>query len=150
METYDLIAQENESFDHFNTGWLFMKQSQKTSDAWAAVLERDLKQVSRDQNNFNEVRLRADRIAPLSADVLHARRYLGLLSFDAARRRSLVISRALLPAQAPRPATEKAASRSSPTLSACRESKSTFLSPPCFAAIILRPICLMSAEINHW
>lgn len=55
MATYDLLAAENESFDHFNSGWMWMRKSQLISDAWEAVLQRDLKKVSRDQNNFNEV-----------------------------------------------------------------------------------------------
>jgi hypothetical protein len=32
-----------------------MKKSAVTSEAWNQVLQRDLKKVSRDQNNFNEV-----------------------------------------------------------------------------------------------
>ncbi|ORY66788.1 hypothetical protein BCR35DRAFT_354835 [Leucosporidium creatinivorum] len=55
MKTHDLIAQENEAFDHFNTGWMWMKKSAVTSEAWNQVLKRDLKKVSRDQNNFNEI-----------------------------------------------------------------------------------------------
>jgi hypothetical protein len=79
METHDLLAQENDSFDHFNTGealqclcrasfwcsiwrislstgWMWIKQSQAASDAWNEVLKMDLEQVSRDQLNFNKVR----------------------------------------------------------------------------------------------
>ncbi|GAA5901629.1 hypothetical protein JCM6882_006028 [Rhodosporidiobolus microsporus] len=55
METHDLVAQENDSFDHFNTGWMWIRSSQTASDAWNEVLEMDLKKTSRDQNNFNEV-----------------------------------------------------------------------------------------------
>ncbi|GAA6012900.1 hypothetical protein JCM10207_008370 [Rhodosporidiobolus poonsookiae] len=55
METHDLIAQENDAFDHFNTGWMWIRHSQAASDAWNEVLQMDLKKTSRDQNNFNEV-----------------------------------------------------------------------------------------------
>ncbi|GAA5834791.1 hypothetical protein JCM11251_003663 [Rhodosporidiobolus azoricus] len=55
METYDLLAQENDAFDHFNTGWMWIRSSQAASEAWHEVLEMDLKKTSRDQNNFNEV-----------------------------------------------------------------------------------------------
>ncbi|GAA6039861.1 hypothetical protein JCM8097_006767 [Rhodosporidiobolus ruineniae] len=78
METHDLIAQENDSFDHFNTGWMWIRHSQRASDAWNEVLQMDLKKTSRDQNNFNEVlgtaelRLHDDggdpRRKPLKAD----------------------------------------------------------------------------------
>lgn len=82
MKTHDLIAQENDSFDHFNTGascqmpspacntetprvllhscrlsgWMWIKQSKEASDAWNEVLKMDLENTSRDQNNFNKVR----------------------------------------------------------------------------------------------
>ncbi|GAA6050270.1 hypothetical protein JCM3770_002763 [Rhodotorula araucariae] len=55
METHDLVAQENDSFDHFNTGWMWIRHSQAASDAWHNVLKMDLVKTSRDQNNFNEV-----------------------------------------------------------------------------------------------
>ena len=81
MKTHDLIAQENDSFDHFNTGepaclirphlsrsltstlslylagWMWIRQSKEASDAWNEVLKMDLEHTSRDQNNFNTVRL---------------------------------------------------------------------------------------------
>ncbi|KAK4053296.1 hypothetical protein OIO90_003908 [Microbotryomycetes sp. JL221] len=55
MKSFDVVAQENDAFDHFNTGWIWMRKSQTTSDAWHKVLEMDLNDVSRDQNNFNKV-----------------------------------------------------------------------------------------------
>ncbi|KDE05061.1 hypothetical protein MVLG_04502 [Microbotryum lychnidis-dioicae p1A1 Lamole] len=55
MEDYDLIAQENDSWDHLNTGWFWMRKGELSSEAWNAVLQRDLIKVSRDQNNFNEI-----------------------------------------------------------------------------------------------
>ncbi|BGP47753.1 hypothetical protein JCM10450v2_003618 [Rhodotorula kratochvilovae] len=55
METRDLVAQENDSFDHFNTGWMWIRHSQAASHAWHEVLKMDLVKTSRDQNNFNEV-----------------------------------------------------------------------------------------------
>lgn len=53
--SYDLVASENNAWDHINTGWMWLRQSQVTADAWAEVLRRDLESVSRDQNRFNEV-----------------------------------------------------------------------------------------------
>ncbi|CEQ40294.1 SPOSA6832_01899 [Sporobolomyces salmonicolor] len=55
METHDLVAQENDSFDHMNTGWMWIRHSKAASEAWNKVLEMDLRKTSRDQNNFNEV-----------------------------------------------------------------------------------------------
>ncbi|BGP31664.1 hypothetical protein JCM10296v2_003438 [Rhodotorula toruloides] len=55
METHDIVAQENDSWDHFNTGWMWIRSSQTAADAWDEVLQMDMKQTSRDQNNFNEV-----------------------------------------------------------------------------------------------
>ncbi|GAA5924637.1 hypothetical protein JCM3775_005430 [Rhodotorula graminis] len=55
MATHDLVAQENDSFDHFNTGWMWIRRSQTAADAWHEVLKMDLEKTSRDQNNFNEV-----------------------------------------------------------------------------------------------
>ncbi|GEM07604.1 salivary gland secretion 1 [Rhodotorula toruloides] len=55
LETYDIVAQENDSWDHFNTGWMWIRSSQTAADAWNEVLQMDMKQTSRDQNNFNEV-----------------------------------------------------------------------------------------------
>ena len=52
---YDLVASENNAWNHINTGWMWLRQSQVTADAWAEVLRRDLESVSRDQNRFNEV-----------------------------------------------------------------------------------------------
>ncbi|KPV76300.1 uncharacterized protein RHOBADRAFT_52325 [Rhodotorula graminis WP1] len=52
---YDLLAQENDAFEHFNTGWLWMRKGQAVADAWRKVLEMDMVQVSRDQINFNWV-----------------------------------------------------------------------------------------------
>ncbi|KAM0787275.1 hypothetical protein ACM66B_006508 [Microbotryomycetes sp. NB124-2] len=55
MKTHDIVAQENDAFDHFNTGWIWMRKNDVTSDAWDKVLKMDLETVSRDQNNFNTV-----------------------------------------------------------------------------------------------
>ncbi|GAA5903870.1 hypothetical protein JCM8208_006601 [Rhodotorula glutinis] len=55
MATHDLVAQENDSFDHLNTGWMWIRRSQAAADAWHEVLKMDLEKTSRDQNNFNEV-----------------------------------------------------------------------------------------------
>lgn len=54
-EGFDIIAQENNGFEHFNTGWMWMRKGQVIADAWQEVLERDMVTPSRDQNNFNEV-----------------------------------------------------------------------------------------------
>ncbi|GAA5880643.1 hypothetical protein JCM3774_000562 [Rhodotorula dairenensis] len=53
--SYDLVASENNAWNHINTGWMWLRRSQVTVDAWAEVLRRDLESVSRDQNRFNEV-----------------------------------------------------------------------------------------------
>ncbi|GAA5900021.1 hypothetical protein JCM8208_005567 [Rhodotorula glutinis] len=55
MDKYDLLAQENDAFEHFNTGWLWMRKGQVVADAWRKVLDMDMVQVSRDQINFNWV-----------------------------------------------------------------------------------------------
>ncbi|BGP38689.1 hypothetical protein JCM10449v2_002624 [Rhodotorula kratochvilovae] len=55
MKKFDILAQENDAFEHFNTGWLWMRKGQVVADAWAKVLEMDLENVSRDQMNFNSV-----------------------------------------------------------------------------------------------
>lgn len=55
MATHDIVAQENDAFGHLNTGWMYLRQSQVTADAWNAVYEMDLQQTSRDQYNFNTV-----------------------------------------------------------------------------------------------
>ncbi|KAK4048945.1 hypothetical protein OIV83_004501 [Microbotryomycetes sp. JL201] len=76
MKTHDIVAQENDAFDHFNTGefhlivlfsvepvteskettgWIWMRKSDVTSAAWDKVLKMDMETVSRDQNNFNTV-----------------------------------------------------------------------------------------------
>ncbi|GAA5982235.1 hypothetical protein JCM10908_004795 [Rhodotorula pacifica] len=53
--SYDLVASENNAWDHINTGWMWLRRSQITADAWAEVLRRDMESVSRDQVRFNEV-----------------------------------------------------------------------------------------------
>lgn len=35
---------------------MWIRSSQTAADAWNVVLQMDMKQTSRDQNNFNEVR----------------------------------------------------------------------------------------------
>lgn len=55
MEQYDILATENRAFEHINSGFLWMKKSQTTADAWNEVLQMDLKETSRDQYNFNTV-----------------------------------------------------------------------------------------------
>lgn len=55
MRTHDLVVQENTDFDHFNTGWMWLRRGQAVSEAWAQVVEMDKVSVSRDQNRFNEV-----------------------------------------------------------------------------------------------
>ncbi|GAA6050797.1 hypothetical protein JCM3770_001651 [Rhodotorula araucariae] len=55
MDRFDILAQENDAFEHFNTGWLWMRKGQVVADAWAKVLAMDMENVSRDQFNFNSV-----------------------------------------------------------------------------------------------
>lgn len=55
MATHDIVIQENDAYDHLNTGWMYLRQSQITADAWNSVYEMDLQQTSRDQYNFNTV-----------------------------------------------------------------------------------------------
>ncbi|TKA57416.1 hypothetical protein B0A53_00645 [Rhodotorula sp. CCFEE 5036] len=55
MEKFDILAQENEALEHFNTGWLWMRRGEVVADAWRAVLVADLHVQSRDQVFFNEV-----------------------------------------------------------------------------------------------
>ena len=55
MERFDVLFQENQAYAHGNTGFMWMRRSQVTSDAWNQVLEMDLKETSRDQFNFNTV-----------------------------------------------------------------------------------------------
>ncbi|GAA5963915.1 hypothetical protein JCM8115_002756 [Rhodotorula mucilaginosa] len=55
MEKFDILAQENEALEHFNTGWLWMRRGKVVADAWRAVLVADLHVQSRDQVFFNEV-----------------------------------------------------------------------------------------------
>ena len=76
MLSSDIVAQENDSWDHFNTGaefsatydtdtelalalsgWIWFRRHPKTVDAWREVLAMDMKETSRDQNNFNTVGL---------------------------------------------------------------------------------------------
>lgn len=140
MKTYDLIAQENESFDHFNTGWLWMKKSQTTSDAWEAVLQRDLKHVSRDQNNFNEVCF-ALCLHPDLQLILSSRRYSEPPRCVAARLPSLVSCRLPLLFRPRSSVPAAVASPSSPTLLACRASRSMCLTPECSGAITSRLTC---------
>jgi hypothetical protein len=56
MERFDILAQENQAYCHINSGFMWMKRSQVTADAWNSVLEMDFKETSRDQFNFNTVR----------------------------------------------------------------------------------------------
>jgi hypothetical protein len=58
MEKFDILAQENEALEHFNTGWLWMRRGKVVADAWRAVLVADLHVQSRDQVFFNEVSCR--------------------------------------------------------------------------------------------
>ncbi|GAA5965165.1 hypothetical protein JCM3765_002863 [Sporobolomyces pararoseus] len=55
MSQYDILMQENLAFAHANSGFVWMKRSQVTSDAWNEVLKMDLIADSRDQFNFNLV-----------------------------------------------------------------------------------------------
>ncbi|GAA5849840.1 hypothetical protein JCM8547_000582 [Rhodosporidiobolus lusitaniae] len=55
MSDFDLVASENNAWDHINTGWMWLRKSQMTADAWNEVLEMDFRAASRDQNNFNKV-----------------------------------------------------------------------------------------------
>lgn len=58
MEKFDILAQENEALEHFNTGWLWMRRGEIVANAWRAVLMADLHIQSRDQVFFNEVSCR--------------------------------------------------------------------------------------------
>ncbi|GAA6064304.1 hypothetical protein JCM10212_002736 [Sporobolomyces blumeae] len=55
MEKHDVLAQENVAYDHFNTGFMWMRKSQVMADAWAEVLRMDMQETSRDQFNLNTV-----------------------------------------------------------------------------------------------
>ncbi|GAA5969901.1 hypothetical protein JCM11641_008079 [Rhodosporidiobolus odoratus] len=55
MEEYDILAQENDALEHFNTGWLWLRKGARVAEAWTKVLEMDMKETSRDQVNFNTV-----------------------------------------------------------------------------------------------
>lgn len=55
MEKFDVLAEENRAFEHINSGFMWMRKSQATADAWNEVLEMDLRETSRDQYNFNTV-----------------------------------------------------------------------------------------------
>lgn len=72
MEKFDILAQENEALEHFNTGWLWMRRGEVVADAWRAVLVADLHVQSRDQVFFNEVSCKdvfsADRKLPTAPD----------------------------------------------------------------------------------
>ncbi|GAA5981413.1 hypothetical protein JCM5350_004054 [Sporobolomyces pararoseus] len=69
MERFDVLFQENQAYAHGNTGFMWMRRSQVTSDAWNQVLEMDLKETSRDQFNFNTVLGSTDaRLQPGAVD----------------------------------------------------------------------------------
>ncbi|GAA5914301.1 uncharacterized protein JCM6883_001805 [Sporobolomyces salmoneus] len=55
MLKYDLLATENRAFEHFNSGFIWMKRSQAMADAWNEVLRMDLESESRDQYRINQV-----------------------------------------------------------------------------------------------
>ncbi|GAA5862529.1 hypothetical protein JCM3774_001049 [Rhodotorula dairenensis] len=55
VEKFDILAQENDALEHFNTGWLWMRRGDAVAGAWRAVLAADLHVESRDQVFFNEV-----------------------------------------------------------------------------------------------
>lgn len=69
MAAYDIVAQENDSWDHFNTGWMWIRSMSETVAAWQAVLDRDMVKTSRDQNNFNEVRSSSFLVQGSATDV---------------------------------------------------------------------------------
>lgn len=77
--SYDLVASENNAWNHVNTGWMWLRRSQVTADAWAEVLRRDLESVSRDQNRFNEVRKTRTRVCH---DGLSSDRHLYVVHFQ--------------------------------------------------------------------
>ncbi|GAA5976503.1 hypothetical protein JCM10908_005523 [Rhodotorula pacifica] len=55
MQRFDILAQENEALEHFNTGWLWMRKGETVAEAWRAVLAADMQVESRDQVFFNEI-----------------------------------------------------------------------------------------------
>ena len=59
MKDNDLLVSENDALNHFNTGWMWLRKSNVTSQAWQGVIERDMAHTSRDQVNFNEVRVQS-------------------------------------------------------------------------------------------
>ncbi|BGP14650.1 hypothetical protein JCM10213v2_002599 [Rhodosporidiobolus nylandii] len=54
-EGFDLLAQENDALEHFNTGWMWLRKGEKLVEAWKEVLAMDMRETSRDQVNFNTV-----------------------------------------------------------------------------------------------
>ncbi|GAA6002103.1 hypothetical protein JCM10207_003075 [Rhodosporidiobolus poonsookiae] len=55
MQEFDILAGENDAFEHFNTGWMWMQRGPEVAAAWKAVYDRDMQETSRDQYNFNTV-----------------------------------------------------------------------------------------------
>ncbi|GJN87480.1 hypothetical protein Rhopal_000429-T1 [Rhodotorula paludigena] len=55
MKRFDILAQENDAFEHFNTGWMWLRKGHKVAEAWREVFEMDMRSTSRDQYNFNDV-----------------------------------------------------------------------------------------------
>ncbi|GAA6031693.1 hypothetical protein JCM8097_001937 [Rhodosporidiobolus ruineniae] len=55
MEEYDLVAQENDAAEHFNTGWMWIRSSETAADVWREVLKMDMLETSRDQVNTNTI-----------------------------------------------------------------------------------------------
>lgn len=55
MKRFDILAQENDAFEHFNTGWMWLRKGRKVAEAWREVYEMDMRSTSRDQYNFNNV-----------------------------------------------------------------------------------------------
>lgn len=84
MALHDIVAQENDSWDHFNTGWMWIRSMPETVAAWQGVLDRDMVKTSRDQNNFNEVRPAFALLASWARRLILAResRSSERLSFD--------------------------------------------------------------------
>ena len=56
MDTFDILASENDALNHFNTGWMWLRKSDTTSETWQQVIDRDMRETNRDQFNFNDVR----------------------------------------------------------------------------------------------
>lgn len=54
LEEYDIQIQEDNIYTgELNTGWFHMRSKPAVIDLWRGVLAMDLKEVSRDQKNFN-------------------------------------------------------------------------------------------------